>query len=321
MSCLQPFACLSEECKEPPKLFGSEVDWRSHMIEAHGGEWPREMYKPTQWFCDVDHPDTLYFPHDQELAQHLRDTHSGTFSEAQIPTVLSQNTLSAPRDRHACPLCNCVPDRLSRLIAANINSEVITPRVPKLIRDLTPGASSGSSAVLGLESEPALPFPSRPLPSRPLRTTRFAGEHGPDEDPASVSSHSGKSSSKNFGFSKELERHIARHLRSVAFISIRNLASEEDAMSNASGQGERSSRKSNLRTDDEASEPSLLMFDDIPPEDREDDIPPEDREDDIPPEDMEQQQEVGWRALDLLPNYADPDVGVYPPRLACRHAF
>jgi len=92
-------------------------------------------------------------------------------------------------------------------------------------------------------------------------------------------------------------------------------------MSNASGQGERSSRKSNLRTDDEASEPSLLMFDDIPPEDREDDIPPEDREDDIPPEDMEQQQEVGWRALDLLPNYADPDVGVYPPRLACRHAF
>jgi hypothetical protein len=279
MSCLQPFACLSEECKEPPKLFSSEVDWISHMTKAHGGEWPREMYKPTQWFCDVDHPNTLYFPYDQELVQHLRDTHSGTFNETQIATVLSQNTLSTPRDRHVCPLCNCVPDRLSRLMAANVNSEVITPWVHKPIHELTPGASSGSSAIPGLKPRPVLPFPSWPL-----RTTRFAGEQAQDEDSASVKLHSGKSPSKNFGFSKELERHIASHLRSIAFISIRNLASEEDAMSNASGQGERSSRKSNLRTDDEASEPSLLVFDDIPPEDREDDIPPEDREDDIPPE-------------------------------------
>ncbi|KAK0750658.1 hypothetical protein B0T18DRAFT_131399 [Schizothecium vesticola] len=153
-------------------------------------------------------------------------------------------------------------------MAANVNSEVITPRVPKLIRESGPGASSGSSAILELESGPVLPFPFRPLPSRPLRTTRFAGEHGPDENPASFPSHSGKSSNKSFRFSKELERHIARHLKSIAFISIRNLGSEDDAMSNASGRGERSSRRSNPRTDEEASEPSLLVFYDIPPEDR-----------------------------------------------------
>lgn len=212
------------------------------------------MYKPSQWFCDVDHVEPLYFPHDQELAQHLRTTHSETFNEEQIPTVLSQNILSAPRGSHVCPLCNCVPDRLSRLMASNLNPDVIIRRVPKLIRGLTPGASDGKSAIPG---------------STPFRATRFADEHGPGEDSTSVPQHGGESSSKHSRFNKELERHIARHLKSVAFISIRHLSSEDDDVSNASARGERSSRESNLRTDDEASEPSALVFDDIPPEDRE----------------------------------------------------
>lgn len=224
------------------------------MTEAHGGEWPREMYRPSQWFCDVDHAEPLYFRHDQELAQHLRTAHSGTFNEEQIPTVLSQNILSAPRDSHVCPLCNCVPGRLSRLMAANLNPDVITPRVPKLIRGLTPSASDRKTTIPG---------------STPFRATRFSDDHGPGEVSTSVPSDSGESSSKHSSFNKELERHIARHLRNIAFISIRHLSSKDDAVSNASARGERSSRKSNLRTDDEASEPSALVFDDISPEDRE----------------------------------------------------
>ncbi|KAK1833040.1 ADP-ribosylation factor family-domain-containing protein [Podospora conica] len=254
LSCLQPFACLSEECKEPHKLFSSEVDWKSHMADAHGAEWPRDVHKPTQWFCDIDHPEgeTVYFSQEQELAQHLREVHPGTFNENQIPIVLSQNTVSTQRDRHVCPLCNCVPDRLSRLITASLSFGTVAPRAPKLIRSLASAALSGNSPNPGSESS---------------RSTRFVGANLPDKDEVSAEPQH-KTSDTDLSFKKELERHIARHLKSIAFISIRNLASEDETTSNASAQGQCISQNSSLRTDDEASESSLLIFEDIPPDAR-----------------------------------------------------
>ncbi|KAI0184384.1 kinase-like domain-containing protein [Xylaria flabelliformis] len=79
------------------------------MQAQHGDAWPRTIYKPLTWICDLDHPgtnetETLRFTTDTDLARHIRKSHKEIDSdEMQIMTRHNSVLLNRPAD--VCPFC------------------------------------------------------------------------------------------------------------------------------------------------------------------------------------------------------------------------
>ncbi|KAL7934267.1 hypothetical protein V8C35DRAFT_302164 [Trichoderma chlorosporum] len=203
LEALEPYICLSESCKDPPKLFNKFSEWRNHMRSVHGVRWPQEVYKPIQWCCDIGH-DTVYFDKETLLESHLIEKHPGTFKSDQIPTVIEQNSISLSREPHVCPLCDSVPDGVKHILAGkdivqgqNVATDIKLPskstRRPRSKKRKVALKFEASDLSDGMGSPSATVAPRRPdLPHRDLLCL------------------------------KELERHIAGHLKSAAFVSIRN---------------------------------------------------------------------------------------------------
>ncbi|CAN9341467.1 unnamed protein product [Alternaria alternata] len=71
---LQPYICLSEDCRESRPSFASSFEWFNHMRSDHSDSWSSRMHNQPAWMCIAKHEnDTVYsFSLKDELLNHIR---------------------------------------------------------------------------------------------------------------------------------------------------------------------------------------------------------------------------------------------------------
>ncbi|KAI0857487.1 hypothetical protein F4860DRAFT_357229 [Xylaria cubensis] len=225
---LQPYVCISENCLEPPVYFTSFAKWREHMDNVHTTDWARKIYSPQVWYCDVSPHEYLEFREREELEQHLRNEHSNDLNFKQLERRLKRNVLPCPRDKGICPLCN---------------------------QDILKIYELQENLLSGNETTPPSQTP-RPFRDSRVRFQDVEGFSSSDEEASKdivddISSLNIEEK-KRLDFRK-ISKHIAGHLKSLAFLSIRYLGhdavtGEEDSGKAASGANDSDIEVSN-RTD------------------------------------------------------------------------
>ncbi|KAE8447646.1 hypothetical protein EG329_010617 [Mollisiaceae sp. DMI_Dod_QoI] len=109
---IEPYVCISEECKEPLQFFAHFRDWKEHMQRMHTLNWAQIIHTTT-WYCDSNHP-CEYFDRKDSFMQHLSAKH--TLTRAQLLARTRRNKAVTTRESFACPLCDCLPDEVASRI-------------------------------------------------------------------------------------------------------------------------------------------------------------------------------------------------------------
>ncbi|KAM0800726.1 hypothetical protein BDR22DRAFT_230902 [Usnea florida] len=66
--------------------------------------------KHTRWLCRSRHQTKQIFDREEELVEHMRESHGGSFTEAMLPRLISRGALPAPHIFTCCPLCGYIPE-------------------------------------------------------------------------------------------------------------------------------------------------------------------------------------------------------------------
>ncbi|RSL42018.1 hypothetical protein CEP53_012425 [Fusarium sp. AF-6] len=122
---LQPYVCISEQCKEPLKFFQRKQDWVEHMQTRHTLEWAQKIHTEL-WQCDVGHSETKYFDQKDHYLDHLKAQHDGQFTSSQIQGRARRSKKTATREPFVCPLCDCIPDDIERIVHEKPYSKLTT---------------------------------------------------------------------------------------------------------------------------------------------------------------------------------------------------
>ncbi|KAM5346199.1 hypothetical protein ACJ41O_009204 [Fusarium nematophilum] len=154
---LEPYVCISEECRETPVFFVCPRDWLSHMQKRHTITWAEEAHTE-QWYCDVEHDGPLEFEDKEAFVAHLRAEHGDKLTKSKLEGRARRNRRIAMRESFVCPFCECVPEdegqphtheSLGRHIAAHLKSlaflslgKLLGPRLTN-VRLLSYGYSKG----------------------------------------------------------------------------------------------------------------------------------------------------------------------------------
>ena len=88
---------MFEECTEPYNLFATTDAWLSHM------QWEHTI----QWRCNAPGHPPRSFGKEQDFDDHLRSSHTGTFTESQLPLLKRRSAQPASQTFLSCPLCGC----------------------------------------------------------------------------------------------------------------------------------------------------------------------------------------------------------------------
>ncbi|KAH7133080.1 hypothetical protein B0J13DRAFT_450677, partial [Dactylonectria estremocensis] len=108
---LEPYVCISEECREPPRYFVRRRDWLDHMQKRHSMTWAEKIHTE-QWYCDIGHDDPLEFDERGSFVNHLKCEHGDQLTKSKLEGRARRNRRIATRDRFICPLCDCIPEGL-----------------------------------------------------------------------------------------------------------------------------------------------------------------------------------------------------------------
>ncbi|KAI0547867.1 hypothetical protein F4679DRAFT_344417 [Xylaria curta] len=212
---LQPYVCISEDCSEPAVFFPSFSKWRKHMDDVHTIHWAQTIHSPQVWYCDVSPHEYLEFGKKEELEQHLRNKHSNDLNFKQIERRLARNVLPSPRKKNICPLCN---------------QDVF--KIYELQERLHSEARAAPPIVLGQKV--------RPLAGSRVRFQDVEDSSGDENNVEDLVD--GPSLKTEEGIKLDLwkvSKHIAGHLKSLAFLSIRYL--DHDAVTDEKDSGKAAS--------------------------------------------------------------------------------
>ena len=71
---LQPYVCLSEDCRESRPSFASSFEWFNHMKSDHSDSWSLRIHNKPAWLCTAKHEnDSVYtFSLKDQLLDHIR---------------------------------------------------------------------------------------------------------------------------------------------------------------------------------------------------------------------------------------------------------
>jgi hypothetical protein len=87
---------MFEDCKQEHQLFNSTDDWFNHMRWQHTLEWS----------CQAPGHEDRIFHAQPDFEQHMRSHHAGSFTEFQLPTLISKSAKPSSSTFHVCPLCH-----------------------------------------------------------------------------------------------------------------------------------------------------------------------------------------------------------------------
>ncbi|PTB59237.1 hypothetical protein M431DRAFT_298062 [Trichoderma harzianum CBS 226.95] len=117
---IEPYVCISEECKQPPRFFAHIQDWETHMHIKHGVDWARNIHAIT-WCCEMDHSeenvDKKIFDDKSDFIHHLSTAHGKNLTKPQILAKSRRSRKFQPRGAFTCPLCNCCPKEIASRLA------------------------------------------------------------------------------------------------------------------------------------------------------------------------------------------------------------
>ncbi|KAI6774803.1 hypothetical protein HG530_001561 [Fusarium avenaceum] len=108
------YACISEECVEPPQLFPHFDKWVKHMEDEHSIRWTEEIHKPINWCCDTGHEEQFF--NDQALFDnHIETHHQDLNTVDEVAELRDWGEIRRPRPPYTCPICSCVPDDIATI--------------------------------------------------------------------------------------------------------------------------------------------------------------------------------------------------------------
>ncbi|KAH0490212.1 hypothetical protein TgHK011_001692 [Trichoderma gracile] len=126
---IQPYVCLSEDCRAPFLFFSGMNKWLEHMNTVHSEDWNRRIHMGT-WYCDVDHGDQVHqFNDHADFVAHMKDekSHPGRKppTESQIDSLSRKKQKVLTReDQYACPFCDCVPASIMPIIPTSLDQDI-----------------------------------------------------------------------------------------------------------------------------------------------------------------------------------------------------
>ena len=210
----------------------------------HSRQWCQEVHKPNAWYCDMAHDGQSgfkYFGNAEAFHKHLESDHMNTIPAKKIASSIRRNVISRPRDVGVCPLC------LEDISAFTQN--ITEPEKPE---DFQGGTSLKSERQAFQRRKVQIQLPDTQLPSDEESDdggiSISAAEAQPKQQKARESNH------------LKLSKHIAQHLKSLAFLSLRWF--EDGETSNDSDQD--SSRiKSGWPSKQSGSSAGSLNFEDV----------------------------------------------------------
>lgn len=117
---IEPYVCISEECKEPIQFFVHSREWKDHMQQFHTLDWTQRIYT-TVWYCDMDHSDLpkqrieddFTYQEKEELVEHLSSAHENALTRVQILARTRRSKTQKQRGPFICPLCDFCPAEVS----------------------------------------------------------------------------------------------------------------------------------------------------------------------------------------------------------------
>lgn len=112
---LEPYVCISEECREPLRYFVSKQDWMDHMQSRHTITWAQKVHTE-MWYCDVSHSVPVEFDDVTKLLTHLQSEHGNQLTKSKLQGRARRNRRVATRDPFVCPLCDTVPDEVKAVV-------------------------------------------------------------------------------------------------------------------------------------------------------------------------------------------------------------
>ncbi|KAG4444052.1 hypothetical protein IFR05_000512 [Cadophora sp. M221] len=202
------YICLSDECRQSLHYFYSFHSWIEHMESEHEPDWPRFIYpKSSEWRCTLSGDHTGSFTDVVSLEQHLSSFHSKEFDMSDLDLVAKNSRFPQPRDPDICPLCQ-----------ESINS-------------LKPAVQHQE--------------PEKKNPSRKKRVVKFKDQSSSSGDEIDGKIQTASSLIPPRNSTSKMVKHVAKHLKSVSFLSLRGLEpEEEDEEDDSSGAKMRGSDRS-----------------------------------------------------------------------------
>lgn len=186
------------------------------MDEIHSPEWTQEIFKNNVWYCSSDQHGFEKFSSPSHLKQHLAKVHQDEYQTEEIEIMISCNVIHKPRGPSECPLCGqdgtietqnlaVPPNRSSNPVAKPIAQEEKKIRKAVRFQSLTEHADTTARAT------------GEPVPPAPTGISDDLGQPGYE-------------SVRHL----KLAKHIALHLKSLAFASLRTF--DDDPTSHKSAE-------------------------------------------------------------------------------------
>ncbi|KAK5046532.1 hypothetical protein LTR84_008335 [Exophiala bonariae] len=110
---LEPYFCISEDCRELPRLFSRVEEWLEHMNTSHTPEWSQHIHT-TMWVCQMCREKREPIEEKGDFELHIRDCH-GNLTNTQTIARTKRSKTRVIRDQFVCPLCETVPAQLSSI--------------------------------------------------------------------------------------------------------------------------------------------------------------------------------------------------------------
>ena len=123
---LNPYVCLFKECRGSLEFFDRFSDWLDHTQKLHACEWWKLL--PFKWYCNAIAHEPLVFATKDEFEVHMRDSHTGTFTESQLPIISERSAHPSSRLSNICPLCNRVPEGIAELEKLDKDADGLLPK-------------------------------------------------------------------------------------------------------------------------------------------------------------------------------------------------
>jgi hypothetical protein len=242
------------------------------MVLEHTEQWTQNVHRKYVWYCDLGSHEYCEFKSSDLLEKHIIESHFASsqgeellvLQKERLSEMLEFNTRPSSRDPTICLICGKEPD--------DHQSQMVTPNQPsvediygdsdvdthKQITTSTEDPSSGDA-----QSPGGIP-PDNPRSEVPKRVTFSMYESKPDDE-----EQLGSPRPQYTTATIRLASHIAQHLKSFAFISIRYMDdsdSTSESSSKAGLQDSLDSDKDRRIKQDFLDADEALFYDDITPE-------------------------------------------------------
>lgn len=182
------------------------------MIQNHSSNWAQEIHREPRWTCNINHSMSIEFHTKDGLALHMREEHGELFTDRQIASIVRRRSGLSVRREGICPF-QCSYDATKDSSANDPYSTYTTPSLRQYSE--TTSSSQKRPNLVDIHGQ-----------SKRFRRVRFAEQAFKSEDAENSDDSTGK---EQEGFHETVEkplqralsRHIATHLLSLSFLTVR----------------------------------------------------------------------------------------------------